>query len=123
MNPKLLTYRNASSNPANTVNSPLNGFARKNSSNTACRSCVPFLQYAYAIVSWYVSVSSAVTSALCGAPSTRASASMATTTTTDDRRMNARASSDARCAMLVGDDDDDEDDDDENCQRATRDDD
>mmetsp|Transcript_6785 Transcript_6785/g.27697 ORF Transcript_6785/g.27697 Transcript_6785/m.27697 type:complete len:249 (-) Transcript_6785:433-1179(-) len=57
---KLLTKRRHSSRPANTVNSPPKGFFRNSRSNAAGRSCVPFFQYAYAMVIWYVSMSNAV---------------------------------------------------------------
>lgn len=60
MNPKLLTNLKHSSRPANTVNSPPKGFFRNSRSNAAGRSCVPFFQYAYAMVIWYVSMSNAV---------------------------------------------------------------
>lgn len=45
-----------SSSPANIVNSPWNGFCRKNRSNTALSVTLPDFQQAQAIVIWYKSV-------------------------------------------------------------------
>lgn len=63
-NLKLEMKRRHSSRPAKTVNSPLKGFFLNRRSNAADLSCVPFFQYAYAMVIWYVSINSAVVSEL-----------------------------------------------------------